>query len=69
MPAPAAPSAINADRTFDGLAAGAHQVALGGIAANCQVQGENPRSVTVAAGATAPTVFESSAPPQPVASP
>ena len=31
---------------------------LGGLAANCQVQGENPRSVTVAASATVTTVFE-----------
>ena len=49
---------INADRTFDGLAAGAQQVTLSGQAANCQVQGENPRSVTVAASATVTTVFE-----------
>ena len=49
---------INANRTIDGLAASAHQIALSGVAANCQVQGEHPRSVTVAPGPPATTTFE-----------
>ncbi|HEU4698407.1 MAG TPA: Ig-like domain-containing protein [Gemmatimonadales bacterium] len=39
------------------LAAGDHLVALDGVAANCQVSGENPRTVAVAAGATAAADF------------
>jgi hypothetical protein len=31
--------------TLDGLAQGTHTVLLSGIAANCAVQGDNPRSV------------------------
>jgi hypothetical protein len=40
--------------TLDGLAQGTHTVLLSGIAANCSVQGDNPRSVLVGAdgGAT-----------------
>jgi hypothetical protein len=49
---------INANRTIGDLAAGSHQVALGGVAGNCQVQGENPRSITVTAGPAATTTFE-----------
>jgi len=39
---------------LDGLAQGTHTVLLSGIAANCAVQGDNPRSVLVGAdgGAT-----------------
>ena len=43
--------------TFDGLVPGDHQVGLSGVAGNCQAQGDNPRSVTVTAGATATTAF------------
>jgi hypothetical protein len=32
---------------LDGLAQGAHTVLLSGLAANCSVQGDNPRSVLV----------------------
>jgi hypothetical protein len=37
--------------------AGAHPVALSGVAANCTVGGANPRTVTVPAGGTATTTF------------
>ncbi|MEA2713199.1 MAG: hypothetical protein QOK27_1160, partial [Gemmatimonadales bacterium] len=40
-----------------GLTPGDHLVGLGGIAGNCQVQGDNPRTVTVAAGAPASVAF------------
>jgi Tol biopolymer transport system component len=43
--------------TIDALAAGDHVVGLSGIAANCQVAGENPRGITVTAGASATAVF------------
>ncbi len=49
---------INGNRTIDDLAGGAHQIALSGVADNCQVQGDNPRGVTVAPGPTATTAFE-----------
>jgi hypothetical protein len=47
----------NATRTFDGLAPGVHTVALGGLASNCAVQGQNPRSATVAASETTTIAF------------
>jgi hypothetical protein len=43
--------------TIDGLEPRPHAVQLGGLAANCQAQGENPRSVPVTAGETAATTF------------
>jgi hypothetical protein len=49
---------INGSRTVSGLSAGVHSVQLGGLASNCSVIGENPRPVTVGAGATAPVGFE-----------
>ncbi len=48
---------VNATRTIGGLLPGAHSVALGGIAANCAVQGQNPRGVTIAAGQTTALPF------------
>ena len=41
----------------DGLAGGEHSVGLSGVAANCQVQGDNPRTVTVTPGASATVAF------------
>lgn len=49
------PVAVNSDVTHDRLVPGAHQVGLSAIAGNCQVDGENPRSISVAPGET-PTV-------------
>jgi len=37
---------------------GSHTLALGGLAATCEVQGERSRTVTVDAGATVPVEFE-----------
>ena len=48
---------VSGDITIDALAAGDHVVGLSGIAANCQVAGENPRGITVTAGASATAVF------------
>jgi len=48
---------INGSRTVGDLTAGTHTMLLDGIAANCTVAGENPRSVTVAAEQTATVSF------------
>lgn len=49
--------AINTSVTVSGVATGSHSVTLSGIASNCSVNGSNPRSVTVSAGATASVSF------------
>ena len=49
--------ATNGSVTFSGLAAGDHRVALSGVAGNCSVSGDNPRTVTVPAGGTGSTTF------------
>jgi len=49
--------ATNGSVTFSGLAAGDHRVALLGVAGNCSVSGDNPRTVTVPAGGTGSTTF------------
>ena len=48
------PQAIGANATLrlEGLALGMHGVLLSGIAANCHLDGDNPRSVDVAEGST-----------------
>jgi len=43
--------------TLHEIPTGAHTVALGGLAVNCVVGGENPRTVSVAAGSTAEVAF------------
>jgi Tol biopolymer transport system component len=53
----AQPIAVNATLRVPGLSPGAHQVTLAGIAANCRLDGGNPRAITVAAGATAAEGF------------
>ena len=45
--------ANSATLTLPTIAPGAHTVGLDGVAADCQVQGDNPLSVTVVAGQTA----------------
>lgn len=42
-----APLASNGEVILEGLASGDHLLGLGGLAGNCQVQGDNPRTVTV----------------------
>ena len=49
--------ATNSSVTVGGLIAGNHAAGLGGVAANCQVQGDNPREVTVVAGASVTVAF------------
>jgi hypothetical protein len=49
--------AVNASMTIDALPSGSHVVGLSGLAANCQVQGENPRTVTTTAGGSTAADF------------
>lgn len=51
------PIGLNGSSTLGGIQAGAHAVGLTGLAANCQVTGENPRSVSVTGGATVDVAF------------
>ncbi|HZN98659.1 MAG TPA: Ig-like domain-containing protein, partial [Gemmatimonadales bacterium] len=43
--------------TVSGLAPGSHTVGLGGVATNCLVEGDNPRTVPIPSGATASVAF------------
>jgi Tol biopolymer transport system component len=54
---PTQPIAINTATILSQIGVGLHSVSLSGVAANCTVQGTNPRAVTVAAGATADVSF------------
>jgi hypothetical protein len=54
---PAVAIGVNATRTVDELPSGAHAVLLGGVAANCAVQGPNPRNATITAGQVTPLAF------------
>ena len=40
-----------------GVTPGSHSIGLGGLAANCQVEGENPRTITVSGGETVQVPF------------
>ena len=51
------PIAVTASSSLAGLTAGSHTIGLTGLAANCQVSGENPRAVTVAGGRTVQAAF------------
>jgi hypothetical protein len=51
------PIGASATANLANVAAGTHQVRLSGLADNCTVQGGNPRSVTVTAGAAAEVSF------------
>ena len=44
--------------TLNGLPPGDHSIGLSGVAGNCQVQGDNPRSITIVAGASVTAAFE-----------
>jgi probable HAF family extracellular repeat protein len=60
------PLAVSGTASFGRLAPGSHAVGLSSIAANCQVQGDNPRAVTVTAGVSTTAAFTivCSAPPE-----
>jgi hypothetical protein len=62
----AQPIGPDATVTLSALTPGTHSVGLGGVAAGCTVEGDNPREVSVATGATAiVAVAVSCAPPAP----
>lgn len=54
---------INGGSSFSDVPEGGQTVELTGLAANCTVVGENPRTVTVTAGETAATTFDVTCPP------
>jgi hypothetical protein len=51
------PIGINTTSRLAALASGPHTIGLTGLAANCQVAGENPRPVSVPAGGTVAATF------------
>jgi hypothetical protein len=51
------PIAANGTVAVPDLAVGSHLVGLAGVAANCTVEGDNPRSVEVIAGSVVPVDF------------
>ena len=51
------PIGLQATTSLGGIQLGPHTVGLAGLAANCQVTGENPRTVTVVAGETVQLAF------------
>jgi hypothetical protein len=56
------PVGVNATLSLPNVAPGTHSVELGGLAANCTIEGENPLHVTVAAGAPVAAAFGISCP-------
>jgi TolB protein len=48
---------VNAAVTISGLVPGSHLVGLSGLAANCQILGDNLQAVTIVAGANASVVY------------
>jgi hypothetical protein len=62
------PVGVSASASLPGIPSGDHMLGLAGLAANCQVAGDNPRSVTVAAGQTMAVPFSvTCAAPEPTA--
>jgi Tol biopolymer transport system component len=51
------PIGTTASVTLTGLAAGAHEVTLSGLAANCVVQDSNPQTVSITAGSSSTVAF------------
>jgi hypothetical protein len=51
------PIGINEVKTFSDLAAGDYEVSVSGVADNCAVAGDNPRTLAVTPGNTTPTTF------------
>jgi Tol biopolymer transport system component len=54
---PAVAIGVNDTKTVTGVTTGMRSVQLGGVASNCTVSGENPRTVNVTDGGTTPTTF------------
>ena len=51
------PIGVSATSSLTGITAGSHSIGLTGLAGNCQISGENPRTVSVPAGGTAQVAF------------
>ncbi len=49
--------AANDETTIGGLTPGEHTAGIGGVSGNCQVEGDNPRSLSITAGSTAEAAF------------
>ena len=54
----AGPITSNSSQTLFGLPPGEHAIELNGVAANCQVGGDNPRTLTIEVDATTSTQFQ-----------
>lgn len=48
---------VSAGLPVPGLTPGDHAIGLGGVAGNCQVEGDNPRTISIAAGANLDVAF------------
>ena len=59
---------VNGSVTLGGLVPGSHVIGLGGLAANCQIQGDNIRDVTVTPAADQGVAYSISCAPPPVGS-
>jgi hypothetical protein len=53
----AQPIGVNGSLSFTALSAGSHTLTLSGLASNCTVNGVNPQTVTIVAGATTTSSF------------
>ena len=49
--------APDGETSIDDLSAGSHTLGLGGVSGNCQVEGDNPRPLTIVAGSTSHAAF------------
>jgi hypothetical protein len=54
---------VNGSLTLAGLPSGTHSVGLSGVAANCQVQGDNPRAAAIPGGETVRFTVTCGSPP------
>jgi WD40 repeat protein len=63
------PLSINGSVLIGGLTAGEHEVSLSGVADNCDIAEQNPRTVTAMAGSTADAAFSVTCSPIPLAAP
>jgi hypothetical protein len=48
---------VSATSSLTGITAGSHSIGLTGLAGNCQISGDNPRTVSVPAGGTVEVAF------------
>jgi Tol biopolymer transport system component len=58
--------AQNDDISLTSLEPGTHLIGLGGVTGNCEVEGDNPRSITLSTGGSIEAAFEVTCAPPPV---